>query len=193
MTAFHETAPTGATAGIASRIRAAIPVLQTERLVLRAPRVGDFSVFAEMLKGPRGRFYGQPKTRAETWAIFMQLTGTWLLRGHGAWTVTDRGTGNIFGFVQIGAEPGDQEPELGYLVSAEAEGRGIAFEAAAAVRDYAFETAGLPSLVSYVSTENTRSARLAERLGGQHDAAAARALPGGGKCYVFRHTVTGGT
>lgn len=184
---FHETAPTGPAAALAARMQALIPVLETERLILRGPRIEDFDAFADMIAGPRGAFYGQPETREDAWAIFMQLVGTWPLRGHGAWTVTDRATGTVLGMVHIGAEPGDMEPELGWVLAEETEGEGVAREAAGAVRALAFETLGLASLVSYVDDANTRSAALADRLGARRDPAAEAALPDAGKCRVYRH------
>ncbi|WP_422025366.1 GNAT family N-acetyltransferase [Roseovarius sp.] len=189
---FHETPPTGATADLAARIQALIPVLETERLVLRAPRIEDFEAFAAMVDGPRGSFFGHPQTRADAWEIFMQLTGTWPLRGHGAWTITDRASGAVLGMVLIGAEPGDMEPELGWAVTPEAEGRGIAFEAAQAVRDHAFGPLGLTRLVSYVDADNIRSVALAERLGATRDQAAEAALPEADRCAVYRHSAPGG-
>lgn len=186
-TPFHETAPTGPTAALAARMQALVPVLETGRLILRAPRVDDFDAFAAMVSGPRGAFYGRPETREDAWAIFMQLVGTWPLRGHGAWTVTDRATGKVLGIVQIGAEPGDMEPELGWIIAEDAEGRGIAQEAAAAVRAQAFGPLGLSSLVSYIDVANTRSATLAERLGARRDPSAEAALSDDDKCRVYRH------
>ncbi|MEL6648737.1 MAG: GNAT family N-acetyltransferase [Pseudomonadota bacterium] len=185
--AFHETMSAGVCAKIAARMQALIPVLETERLILRAPKIEDFDAYATMLEGQRGRFYGNPKDRGEIWESFMQLVGTWILRGHGVWAVTGRETGAVMGFVQIGAEPGDQEPELGYLVAPEFEGQGVASEAAQAVKAHAFGALGFKSLVSYVDEENTRSIALAQRLGATRDAAAEAALPEADKCCVFRH------
>ncbi|KZY32151.1 hypothetical protein A3731_04265 [Roseovarius sp. HI0049] len=189
---FHETPSTGATADLAARMQALIPVLETERLILRAPRIEDFDAFAAMVDGPRGTFFGHPKTRADAWELFMQLIGTWSLRGHGAWTVTDRTTGAVLGIVQIGAEPGDMEPELGWLVSAGAERKGIAFEAAQAARDHAFGPLGLDRLVSYVDADNIRSAALAQRLGATRDPDAEAAMPEADRCVVYRHAAPGG-
>jgi RimJ/RimL family protein N-acetyltransferase len=187
VTAFHETAPKGPTAALAAAMKALVPVLQTRRLTLRAPAIGDFDAFAAMVLGPRGRHFGDCQTRAEAWAEFIQLTGTWYLRGHGAWTVTDRTDGTVLGFVQIGAEPGDAEPELGFIVSEAAEGRGIAREAAEAVRAQALGRFALPALVSYVDPENVRSIALAKNLGATRDPAAEAALPDGDRPLVFRH------
>ena len=191
MTAFHETAPEGPTANLAAAMQALVPTLHTDRLVLRAPVIGDFDAFAAMVLGPQGRFYGHRQTREDAWADFMQLTGTWYLRGHGAWTVTDKASGAVLGFVQIGAEPGDREPELGYLVSEAAEGKGIALEAAEAVRAQALGPFALPSLVSYVAPENSRSIALAGRLGTRRDEAAEADMPEDDRALVFRHAPLG--
>lgn len=169
MIAPHERPSTGPTAALAGRMQALIPVVETERLRLRAPRIGDFDAYAGIACGPRGAGIGGPMTRDEAWADFMQVTGTWLLRGHGCWTIEDRNTGELLGFVLIGFEPSDREPELGFLLVAGAEGRGIAAEAAIAARDHGFGPLGLASMVSYVSEHNRRSIALAERIGGIRD------------------------
>ena len=117
----------------------------------------------------------------------MQITGTWLLRGHGVWTLEDRETRDVLGFVLIGFEPGDREPELGYMLRASAEGRGLAFEACQAVRDYAFGALELPGIVSYVHHGNDRSIRLAKRLGAVRDTTAEADLAPCDGAYVFRH------
>jgi len=107
----------------------------------------------------------QPVTRSDIWRDFCGLVATWLLRGHGAWTVTEQSDGETLGFVLVGAEPGDEAHELGFMLVEPAEGRGIAFEAAVAARDWAWSMLQVPRLVSYVDPANTRSAALARRLG----------------------------
>lgn len=155
---------TGACARQAEQVVAAIPVLRTARLVLRAPVLADFALWAEIVCSERGASIGGPFGPDEAWDHFCRAVALWVLRGHGLWTVT-LGEGEVAGFVLIGLEPGDAEPELGFLFRAAHEGKGLATEAAAAVRDHAFGALGLPGLVSYIAPENARSARVAERLG----------------------------
>jgi RimJ/RimL family protein N-acetyltransferase len=169
MIAPHECPPTGPTAALAARMQGIIPVIETARLRLRAPRIEDFEAYADIACGDRAAGIGGPMTRADAWADFMQVTGTWLLRGHGGWTVEDRETAEVLGFVLIGFEPGDQEPELGFMLTAGAEGRGIAAEAARAARDHGFGPLGLRSMVSYVFRDNARSIALVRRIGGELD------------------------
>lgn len=164
--AFHETPPIGPAAVLAQDIAALIPVLHTTHLSLRAPTIDDFPVYFDIMNGERGRFImAQPVSRGDVWLDFCAMTATWILRGHGLWSVETKETERVEGFVLIGAEPGDLCHEIGFMLSDEAEGKGIAFEAACAARDWAWSTLNVPQLVSYVAPANTRSAKLATRLG----------------------------
>ena len=160
--------PSGGRAGqFALHLQGQLPTLTTERLLLRAPRVSDFDAFAEIACTERGVYLGGPMSREDAWLDFAQLTSTWLLHGHGIWTVGH--SGDIAGFVLLGFEPGDAEPELGFLFLQAAEGRGLAEEAARAAKAYAFDTLGWDTLVSYIDPSNTRALTLAARLGGSAD------------------------
>ena len=165
MSMYCETLPVGVPAEMAAQFAALVPVLQTERLTLRAPRADDFPAYASIACGPRGDGIGGPMTQEDAWYDFASLSACWMLQGHGGWSVELTETGALLGFVLIGAEPGDAEPELGYLITEGAEGKGYAFEAAIAARDYAFQTLRLPGLVSYIFPANGKSIALAERLG----------------------------
>ncbi len=177
----HETPIPGSAADFAAALAARLPVLETARLRLRAPRLADFDAWAQILTGPASVHLGGPFTRDEAFIEFATTVGLWLLRGHGVWTVERRDDPGPIGFVLIGFEPGDAEPELGFLFTPAAEGQGFAQEAALAARAHAFGPAGLPSLVSYIDPANARSRRLARRLG----ARLAGTLDG---AEVWRHT-----
>jgi len=186
----HEQPPVGAAAVLAAQVAAPVPVLNTARLILRAPRAADFPAYAEIACSPvRGAGIGGPMTRADAWWDFVQLASCWMLHGHGGWTATLRGDGDTaLGFVLVALEPGDMEPELGFLMTAAGEGHGYAHEAAIAARDWAWQALNLPTLVSYIAHGNTRSRRLAERLGALRDVAAEAALGRDHATFVFRHT-----
>jgi RimJ/RimL family protein N-acetyltransferase len=164
-----ETPPAGPAAALAGRVAAVVPALETPRLRLRAPRVEDFGAWAAITTTERGAHMGGPVDREEAWLDFAQYVAGWLLHGHGLWSVEARDGGALLGFVLVGLEPGDREPELGFLLLPAAEGRGYAAEAAQAAQGFAFETLGRETLVSYVDPANRRSARLAERLGARLD------------------------
>lgn len=178
-----ETPRNGSAASFALALQGQLPVLVTDRLILRSPRVNDFDAYAGIACAERGRFFGGPMTREAAWADFASMTGGWLLHGHGLWTIG--GADGVSGFVLLGFEPGDTEPELGFMLCASAEGRGIAFEAASAARDHAFDTLGWDSVVSYIDAGNASAIALALRMGAVPDGE----ITGtdGTAARVFRH------
>lgn len=182
MTPRHEIPTPGNAQDIAKSFAAIVPALTTERLVLRAPRIEDFVGAREILCSDRARLMNGPFTREKAWTEFAGLASSWMLYGHGGWTVADRETDEVLGLVMIGLEPGDYEVELGYCFRRIAEGKGIAFEAASAARDWAWQMLELPTLVSYIDAENERSIALAKKLGACDDTPADWTM---GK--VYRH------
>lgn len=182
MIAPHEApAPAGPASALADRIAAQIPVIGTARLRLRPPRLADFQTYAAIACSDRAGFMGGPMTREEAWDDFARMCVVWLLRGHGAWMIVDKEGDATLGAVILGFEPGDREAELGFALLPEAEGRGIATEAATAVRDHARDVLRLPSLVSYIDPGNAASIGVATRLGAIRDAMDVEG------CAVYRH------
>ena len=168
MTAFAcEISPRGVAAKRAAELRALVPVLETDRLTLRAPALDDFPVLLDIDASTAASDISGPRDRERSFSDFAQMTATWLWRGHGWWTVSD--AGGAVGFVGIGFEPGDREPELGYLFAPNARGKGYATEAASVARDYAESDLQLSSLVSYISASNTASQNVASKLGAVRD------------------------
>lgn len=170
MIAPHEAPPLGKAAAMAQKIAAMVPVLETARLHLRPMRLADFPAWAGIFCSDRSIFMDGPYARDDAYMEFAASAGSWMLHGHGFWTVTDK-QGVVLGFVGVNMEPSDHEHELGYFLCAAAEGQGFATEAATAVRDWAFAL-GLPGLVSYVDPANDRSSSVARSLGAVRDAAA---------------------
>ncbi|MEL6167509.1 MAG: GNAT family N-acetyltransferase [Pseudomonadota bacterium] len=160
------------------------PTLETERLVLRAPRFEDFEPMATLLCSDRAALIGGPYDRERAWSEFAAEVGSWALLGVGYWAITDRSTNETYGMTGLGKPPHFLELEIGWSVVAKAEGKGIAFEAAQAVLAHAFGPMGVPTLVSYIDPANARSAQLAERLGARIDPEATAPWP---EDVVYRH------
>ena len=74
----------------------------------------------------------------------------------------------------------------------EAEGKGYAAEAARAALDYAFDTLGWDTCVSYIDANNARSIALAERMGATVDPTAAQP-DDETDLLVYRHARPSGT
>ncbi|MFV0473075.1 MAG: GNAT family N-acetyltransferase [Pikeienuella sp.] len=188
MIAPHERPAAGPAAAMAAAMQAGIPAIETARLRLRAPRIEDFALYAEIAISPRGLgLFGETPSRRDVWRDFAQMVATWILRGHGVWTVETREGGAPLGFILLGFEAGDHEPELGYVFAESAEGRGFAREAAEAALAHGREALALPALVSTIEPGNRRSIRLAERLGGARDRAAEAAH--GNRVRVYRYEI----
>ena len=168
MTAAHLTPIPGPAAEFGTSLRAALPRIETPRCVLRAPVLEDAHLWIEIMCADEAGHLGGPFDATRAFNEFAATVGTWLLRGHGLWSVTDHDD-HLLGFVLIGFEPGDQEPELGFLFAESARGQGYAREAAEAARRHALGPMGLSRLVSYIDPGNAPSRRLAERLGARFD------------------------
>ena len=143
----------------------AIPTIKTERLVLRAQRAADFDAVAAFFADEdRSWGFGGPQTRNEAWRWFASVIGHWALKGHGFWMV-DTHAGEHVGMVGLWGPEGWPESELGWVMFDNGEGKGYAFEAAKAARDYAYSDLGFTTLSSNIFPGHTRSQALAKRLG----------------------------
>jgi RimJ/RimL family protein N-acetyltransferase len=161
-----------------------IPILESDRLLLREPMLGDWPGFAALMTSDRARYMGGPFPIGEAWGTFCHGIALWRLFGVGNLSIVLRETGACIGQIEINQGPRFPEPELGWQIGIEAEGRGYAFEAAVAMREWAFRDGRVATLVSYIGPDNTRSIRLAERLGATLDAQARPQDPGD---LVYRH------
>lgn len=142
-----------------------VPVVRTERLILREPRVADLDAVAAFMATPRAEYVGGMMTRHQSWRQILQVFGHWQVRGYGYWTIEEAATGRIVG--RTGVHFHEVEwpaPELGWQIFDGFEGRGYAQEAALAARTQAGRM-GLSALISLIAPDNLRSRRLAERMG----------------------------
>ena len=151
---------------LADTFAANTPVLETPRLILRAPRLADFDAFAAYQASARSRTTGGPLDRNQAWRSFGHVIGHWVLRGYGVFVLQDRATGAAIGTAGPWFPEGWPEPEIAWTIwDADHEGRGLAAEAAQATRAFAWETLGWSSAISLILAGNTRSEALAQRLG----------------------------
>lgn len=167
-----EQRPVGQAAVAVERIGQSLPRIATARCVMRGPYIEDFDIYADIVTSDRGQFVSNQRTREGAWDDFLQLTASWILRGAGLWTVELQDDKSVVGFVLLGHETGDPEPELSFFFTAEGEGQGYAFETATSARNNAFYALSWDRLVSYIEPDNARAIALATRLGAYHDASA---------------------
>ena len=183
--------PQGRAAKAAALHRASVPVIDTERLRLRAPRIEDLPLWTARYTGPDAVYIGGTFDDPEcvAWEEFAYYTGAWMLYGHGLWTAERRADEAAIGFVHLAVEWDDWEIELGWQLIPKARGQGYGAEMARAARAFGLEM--LDTFVSYIDPENAPSNRLAERIGAHRDTAveARIAAMEGDGVNVWRHGV----
>lgn len=165
------------------------PVLQTERLILRAPGAQDWPACRDFLMSERSRYVRAAEIDEGTaWRGFCHIVGMWVVRGYGSFVFCLRGTDTALGMTGPWHPADWPEREIGWTVwQAEAEGMGYAFEATKAARDHAFGALGWETAVSYVDPDNARSIALAERLECTLDATAPKPDDEDPPALVYRH------
>ncbi len=161
-----------------------IPVLDTPRLTLRAPKLADLAALTAFYATERSHLVGGPRDEFETFSSLAARIGHWALHGYGLWHLDSRETGEMLGWVGVMNPPGWQEPELAWALFASAEGKGLAQEAARAARNFAAQEFKLDPLISYILRDNHRSANLARRLGATIEAESTLL---GKPCNIWRH------
>jgi RimJ/RimL family protein N-acetyltransferase len=149
-----------------------IPTLYTERLLLRGFTVDDFEPFATIVSDPEVVRYlddGSPISREDCWRGMALFIGHWHLRGYGWWAVEDRRTGDFLGRIGLYSPEGWPGIEVGWLLRREAWGCGLATEGATAALEFAFDVVGADHVISLIDARNTRSIRVAEKIGAQYE------------------------
>jgi RimJ/RimL family protein N-acetyltransferase len=166
-----------------------IATLRTDRLTLRAPEIGDLPAFISFYASTQSHTVGGPRMELEAAMSLDAMLGHWITKGFGSWVITAQDDDGFLGRTGFLIGPGWEAPELGWAVTAQAEGKGIAYEATLAARQYGATHLGLDAPISYIRPDNTRSAALAGRLGARVEKTHAdwRGKP----CDVWRHPAIG--
>ena len=140
--------------------------LETDRLILRLPRIEDFERFAELFMHPTAaQHIGGPMLRHEAWRKFLQMPGAWVLQGFGMFSVVEKASGRWLGHAGPWQPDGWPGTEVGYAFHHDAWGKGYATEACTAAMDFAFDALGWTDVIHSISPANTASQSVAQRLG----------------------------
>jgi RimJ/RimL family protein N-acetyltransferase len=162
-----------------------IPVLETERLRLRAWREGDLDAYAQFCASEElCRFVGGSCGRDGAWRRIAGQLGHWALRGYGSWVLEEKSGGRWLGYCGLWNPFGWPEPEVMWGLSADAHGLGYATEAARRARAFAYTELGWSTVISCISPHNSPSQRVAERLGATLEGTMEL---GGAPIGIYRH------
>jgi RimJ/RimL family protein N-acetyltransferase len=144
-------------------------VVETERLILRAPVAADRAALHAMWADPLVMAtLGPVKSAAESDATIERHRGYGRV-GLGFWVVERRDTAETIGF--CGLKPGAEntpiagEVEIGWLIARDHWRQGFAREASAASLDWAWANTSAPRVVAITSARNLPSQALMTQLG----------------------------
>lgn len=148
------------------------PVIETDRLILTPVAVGDYKDLCALLADP-GFFrhiFPQALNPEEAWFRLLRDIGHWQVMGYGNWTIRTRDDGRYVGSVGLLnyrriVEPAFDAPEIGWGLSPTFQGKGMAYEAAAAAVAWAEQHLKADCLVCMIGPDNGPSLALAGRLG----------------------------
>ena len=142
-----------------------IPVLETERLVLRAPRLGDAKAVAVLANDRRIAENTARIPHPYRTADAEDFIATANQGGETVFLITLR-NGAIVGACGL-MEAAGESPEIGYWLGVKHWGKGYATEAVRAVIDYAFTDCDHDALQSSARVTNPASRRVLEKCGFQ--------------------------
>lgn len=139
--------------------------IETERLLLRRLGMSDLDEFVDLHADPEVTRFILPLDRAEAEERLRKDELEWRERGHGLLAIVDPRTGAFLGRCGLKHWPQFGETELGWALRRDAWGNGYATEAAHACVEWGFAELDVPYLTAMIAPKNTRSLRVAERLG----------------------------
>jgi RimJ/RimL family protein N-acetyltransferase len=150
-----------------------IPVIETERLILRGHRLEDFDAMVGIWTDPivQKHFHGTSLTREDIWARFLRGFGMWLVMGYGLWAVEEKATGTYVGTTGVMEvkrnmdPPMDGVPEAGWTFASQVHGKGYATEATRAALAWTDDNLARPRMFCIIAPDNAASIRVAEKCG----------------------------
>ncbi len=146
-----------------------IIVAETSRLILRHFSEKDLESLASILADPKVMKFSLKgvKSKEETKLFIQKILSDYKSKGYGLYAVIERKQEQLIGFCGLfcWSIEEKEEVEIGYRLDPNYWQRGLATEAAQAVRDYAFKKFNFPSLISIIEPANIASIRVAEKTG----------------------------
>lgn len=143
-------------------------MLETRRLTLRRFTMEDFDVLAELMSDAQFmRFSRGVLTREQTAAFLERILDGYREDAPSQFGVIIRTENKLIGYCGFFRQTVDdvEEIEIGYRLDSKYWGRGLATEAARAVRDHAFNDLKLDHVISLIHPDNIASRRVAEKNG----------------------------
>lgn len=146
----------------------AVPILQTERLVLSIWHFSDWVALRPIATDVEVMRYingGVPWADERIQMFVNRQVELFSERGFCRWKLVLKPAQEMIGFCGVGFWGDALDPEIGWWLARQHWGRGLATEAARVALADAFERAGLARIISIARPDNTASIRIMEKLG----------------------------
>jgi [ribosomal protein S5]-alanine N-acetyltransferase len=144
-------------------------MIDTARLTLRPFTTDDAAFIVELLNSPGWhRWIGDRKVRTIDDAQTYLRNGPIKQQaehGYALWAIDRRDDGTTVGMCGLVRREGLPDADIGYALLPQHERQGYAREAALATLAFAFDSAGLQSVLAITHPDNAASSRLLESIG----------------------------
>jgi ribosomal-protein-alanine N-acetyltransferase len=142
--------------------------LETERLSLCPWESGDWTAFRPIATDPEVMRYitgGEPWLDGQIQEFVDRQIDCQRRRGFCLWKLISKADGRLVGFCGLQPWRDSDEIEIGWWLARDCWGQGLATEAATAALRHGFDAAGLKRLIAVIHKSNSRSRRVAQKLG----------------------------
>ena len=147
--------------------------LTTAHLKLRRFTDDDLDAIEPILSHPEVMRFSRsgPLSRNDCAKFLAWCQEQYRVHGAGLRAVEYRSTAHVIGFCGLAFQhiDGADEVEIGYRLHPDFWGRGLAPEAASAIRDYAQQVRRHRRLISIIDAKNVASIRVAEKIGMRYE------------------------
>lgn len=143
-------------------------ILETERCLVRETTVEDVEDFYRIYSDSSITEYTEPlyeDPEEERSYARDYIRQVYAFYDFGIWTVVEKDSGEVIGRAGICCREGYEDPELGFVIAADRQGRGIATEVCSAILRYAYEELGFGRILAFVRPGNGASRRVCDKLG----------------------------
>jgi [ribosomal protein S5]-alanine N-acetyltransferase len=144
-------------------------IAETPRIVIKYFCPDDFADLAPILANPEVMKYSLSGvlTSDRTRNFIQKMLCRYESEGCGYYAISDRNNRELIGYCGLlfCLIEGEQKVEIGYRLDPHYWHKGLATEAATAVRDYAFNQLRLNELIALIQPKNIASIKVAEKIG----------------------------
>jgi putative acetyltransferase len=147
-----------------------MPVLKTDRLLMRRFRLTDLNDFYEYAKDPvvgPNAGWDYHRTRDESLLLLKKFT-----KSNEIWAIEHVETSKVIGSIGIHRDRKRENKSarmIGYVINSKYWGKGYATEAAKKIMEYAFDQLDIDLISAYHYSHNDRSKRVIRKCGMTHE------------------------